>query len=138
MVFIASMQSLQNRFERAIQVFEYLVIPETHHDEARTFQDGCACGIRFGPLRVLATIQFDGKHSLQTSEIEDVVAKGMLTPEFTTIELPCPQPLPKPAFGIGGIVAQVALQFGTENETAGLSFHPPSPINNTIPTQFSP
>jgi len=54
---------------------------------------------------VLASIRFNHDLALEIYEVEDIVSKRMLAPEFARIELPATQQLPKSAFGIGRRVA---------------------------------
>jgi len=88
---------------------------------------------------MLATVQFDDQCSLEAHEVQNVIAKWVLSPKFAGFDLPAAQTLPKRMFGIRRRIAQSTLQLWFQNALVRLTSHnSPRCEINTIPTQPSP
>jgi hypothetical protein len=96
---------LGNDLKYAINIFENVVVPKTNDVIARCFEQGGALNVT-RTFRVLSAIKFDHQSPLSTHEVADEFADRHLAGEFKSFELTISQMLPKPAFCIGGIIAQ--------------------------------
>ena len=91
--------------QHAIHVGEYIIVPETQHLPALPFEPGRARCVRHA-IRMLAAIDLYDQAPLHTGEIGDMVSDGMLSAKLIARDLPRPQRLPEPLFGIGQVMAQ--------------------------------
>ena len=74
-------------------------------------------------VHVLPAVDFNDQSCFKTNEIQNEIAKWMLTPEFVAIELTTTQPLPQQLFSIGQVAAKCSLQPVIEYEGVCLAFH---------------
>jgi hypothetical protein len=77
-------QYFQDKCRRGFSFFEKLIIPDTYYAESERLQFFFACSIIGCLFRVLAAVEFDDQLSLQTDEIHDVTAQGVLAAKFET------------------------------------------------------
>lgn len=95
------MKLLQNRFDNAVDVREYVMIPEANDAKAKLFD---FCGSRFvsrDSFSVLSTVEFDHQSRFERCEIGDVPANRDLSSKFVAIETPPAQMPPKQLFRFG-------------------------------------
>jgi len=82
--------------EYAINVVEDLLVPEAQNLIALPFEifSATLIGLPFVRLTMLATVKLDNETCFGTEEIRDVRTNRVLPPEFGTIKLTIPQPVP--------------------------------------------
>jgi hypothetical protein len=119
-------------------LLEHLVVPESQHDESGTFQQPRPSTVLLDSFAMLAAVDFDHEHSLQTRQIEDVVREWMLATELAALDLSVPQVPPQRPLGICRTIAQLLWQARRADALIGLTFHTAGIAANTIPTQPSP
>ena len=126
-----------NHIQHTIQLDKDFVVPEPQYREASRSQESRSSCVVDGVIKVLTAINFDDHVSLKTSEVENVVAIGMLTTELASFDLASSQMTPEPLLCVRWRGAQISLQMRGEDVAVGLAFHR-SRRSNTIPTQPSP
>jgi hypothetical protein len=84
------MQRFVDGLEDVIHACENVLVPEAHHSIAIRPEKGVASGIVARLLDLLVAIQLDDETRLDTREIADVWADRVLSPKFSSTELPPP------------------------------------------------
>ena len=90
-----------NRLQNTLKIVEYVIVPETQHDETRRLEKLRSSRIPVGSFHMLTSIDFNDDTAIKTNEIEDVVAKWMLATELAVFELTALETSPKCAFRFG-------------------------------------
>ena len=103
-------KGVPDHFEHSIDIFEYIMVPESQNNEPSRYQHVVSLGIVPRMLRVLAAIQLDNNFSGKTDEVEDVVLVRVLPSELGIVQLLPTQVLPKYVLCIGGCIAKLALE----------------------------
>jgi hypothetical protein len=98
-------QRIQDHFDDAFDVVEYLVVPESEYSKSSALKMMCPCLVVLEIVGMLATICFYNEFSFQTNEIQDVVTVGVLSSEFASFQLAASQILPKVAFRVSWSIA---------------------------------
>ena len=93
-------------FENAFGVFENLVVPETDHAIAKTF-DARRAG-RIDLRRMLTAVELEDEPCGAAGEVGDMPTNQALTDELRTIELTGAQMKPEASLSVGTLTAQVA------------------------------
>ena len=103
--FRSSHQFFRNCTEYAIDILEHIRIPKSHHPESSCLQPSRSNEIiSFQCFNsVLSTIDLNDQFCLITDEIDDVMAHGLLPPEFRTTQPTIPQLAPERSFGRGHV-----------------------------------
>ena len=83
-----------NAQQDPIQVFGYLVIPESQHPETQGFKLAGAIGVELRIPIVLTTIDIHHQSLGPAAEIDNVRPNYVLSSELVAVELAHPQTLP--------------------------------------------
>ena len=89
---------IQKRFENAFEIGEDIIVPESDHAVAATFQVGGPRRVSLG--RMLSSVDFDDEATLMADEVGDIGANRHLSAEFQTIELASADRAPELLFGL--------------------------------------
>lgn len=97
---VRELQYPQNDSDHAFGVREDVVVPETKHTPALTFQPSgpAPVGLAVG---MLSAIDLDDKPVKDTGEVQNERAERVLTPEFIAFQASPAQSRPHPALGVG-------------------------------------
>jgi hypothetical protein len=98
-------QSLHQHLQHALDVRQYVIVPETQHAVARGLEIARACVVAVLLAEMLATPN-STKPPLGPDEIDDVAADLMPMAELAAIRLPVPQAVPERLPGIRHARAQ--------------------------------
>ena len=93
-------QSESNALNNPISVREDLLVPESQHSVALSFEQLGPRGIRILLKRVLATVKLDDELGFGAAEIRDEGADGMLSPELELGRPPVTESPPQLPLGI--------------------------------------
>ena len=66
------LQSAHDRLEHAVDVFEHLIVPESQHAVAVSFQIGAPLQFICRDFCMLAAVEFNNEAFLQAAEVNDV------------------------------------------------------------------
>jgi hypothetical protein len=102
------MQGLVDRVENSVRVGEDVAIPEPQAPKTEGSQERVPMQVLRRPLDVLTTVKFNNEPGLETNEVADIDADGMLTPELVAIDLAATQATPKASFSLSKVFAKVA------------------------------
>lgn len=86
-------QRIVDNLQDGLGLREHLVIPEAQHGKSLRSQVRVAVRV-VDRLLMLSAVDFHNEPALQTDEIEDVGAHGVLTAESTAVDLTHPQASP--------------------------------------------
>ena len=81
---------------------EHFIVPEPQNSKAALLQKTRATRIVGNCSLMLATIEFDHQHGIQTDEIDDERPDGKLSTESRTVKMTTAQVMPEATFCIGG------------------------------------
>lgn len=101
---------LQNCFHNAVNVREYVMIPEANDAKAEFFELPGSGFVAAGLLRVLSSVEFDDQPGFKRREIGDVAADRDLSPELVTIQPATAQMFPQQLFCFSPIAPKFARQ----------------------------
>jgi hypothetical protein len=110
-----------------LTLHQHLAVGEAQHVIAELVQFSRAPGVGSHALRaeMLTPIEFDDQHCLDASEVGEVPAHRMLSPELVATDLPIAQGLPQRTLGVGRGLAQLARPVGGGGHRLGPH---PSPL----------
>jgi hypothetical protein len=108
-LFPAVLERCKDASADKIQSGFHLFVPEAHDAEAVRPEQGVACRIA-SAFGMLAAIDLDDQHLLESNEIEDVAFERNLPAEFHAIHLATADLLPEHGLGARGIVAHGASE----------------------------
>ena len=87
-------QGIPNPLLHRPNFFQHLIIPESQHTKPGSMKKLRTNAIVCGRGLVLAAIDLDDQHRVQTYKVEDIVAVRMLATEFESAHLAPAQMLP--------------------------------------------
>jgi hypothetical protein len=97
---------VQNFFEHAIEILQYLIVPEAQNEIATGFQIFSPAQILCKLISVLPTIKLDYELGIRTTEVDNETVQRHLPPKFPSVQSPIAEPEPKDAFGIRLVSSQ--------------------------------
>src|SRR6187402_3187321 len=113
--------------QNALEVVNYVIVPEAHDNEAMRLDDVATFGVRLA-FRMLAPVQFDRQARSPARKISHIRSDRKLTDELGTFDLPIAQVLPQHRFH----VRRSSPQF-TRNRCESLLHPRRSPLANPLP-----
>jgi len=101
-------QSLHQHLKHALDVRQYVIVPETQHAVALGLEVACACFVVILLIEVLASIQLHHQRPLAADEVDHVPIDFVLAAEFAAIQLAVPQAIPQHLLSVGHACTQPA------------------------------
>ncbi|MEA3062722.1 MAG: hypothetical protein QOJ94_2503 [Sphingomonadales bacterium] len=99
--FLRAAEDFEDRQQHAIEISEYVMVPEAENAKALAAEIGCPRPIPF--RRVLSAVGFNDQSSFQTAEVGDVWPDRPLPAEFMSAQAARPKLAPQGLLGIGGV-----------------------------------
>ncbi len=112
---------MQHRFHYAVDVLEYVMIPEANDPKTKPFECSRSRFIFGNSLGVLPAIQFDDQPRLKRSEVSHIPTDRDLPPEFISVEPTPAQVLPKQLLCLGFVPAKFSRHTQAEPPHPALS-----------------
>jgi hypothetical protein len=104
------MKLLQNRFYNAVDIRQYVMIPEADDAKSESFD---FCGSLFvsdDPFGVLPAIQLDNQARLKRGKISDITSDRDLSSKFVTLQSASAQMFPEQLLCLGFVSAKLARE----------------------------
>ena len=121
-------QFLQDGLCHTLDICQNIVVPEAQHAPVVIFKPLRTPGI-VRVVNVLAAVNLNDEPTRYACEISDERTDRSLPAEFVALKLPIAQSIPKPALGVGRVLAQLSGLFTRHRQTltrlrASPSAHP--------------
>lgn len=137
---------MENPIQNDTQILHYFGVPETQHAIPVQAKPVIPFFVSDFLLRVMTAIKFDDETLLETNEIGDERAHGLLSLELQAIHSIATESGPKQTFGIGHVGSKifgsgdvhVPLSLPSPSEGEGLLSLEPRPHSSPLPLPRHP